>query len=116
MTLRAAIILAFAEEVSVSVILGPAVIMAFAEEVSVRVICDAQECQVRVSEKSAESSKNVSEECQVRVSYKIKKSECSTEVSSQGVIKSVASKCLRRVPSWSVPQECPERVSHKSVE
>ena len=41
-----------------------AVIVAFAEEVSVRMICGAAECLTRVS------SKSVLQECQVRVCYK----------------------------------------------
>ena len=52
-----AVLLVFAEEVSVRVICGAAVILAFAEEVSVRV--SHKKCLTRVS------SKSVLQECHV---------------------------------------------------
>ena len=48
----AAVILVFAEEVSVTVICVAAIILVFAEQVSERVICVPEEGQVRVSYKS----------------------------------------------------------------
>ena len=84
----AAVILMFAEEVSVRVICGIAVILVSAEEVSVRVICVAAVILV------------FAEEVSERVI-------CVAAVSSK--------KCLTRVSSKSVIQECQARASYKSV-
>ena len=69
MSSGAAVILVFAEEVSVRVICVAAVVLVFAEEVSVRVICAAAIILVSAEEVS-ERVIGVPEECQVRASYK----------------------------------------------
>ena len=93
----AAVILAFAEEVSVSGICAAADILVFAEEVSVRVICGDAVILTRVPGKN----------CQVRVSYQSVKLESPTGVSGKGVLQD----CQARVSYESVKQACQVRVS-----
>ena len=84
----AAVLLVFAEEVSVRVICVAAVIVVFAEEVSVRVICAAAAVFVLVLQR-----------------------RCLCESVSR---QSVPQKCAR-VPNRSVLQKCQARLPHKSV-
>ena len=137
----AAVILAFADEVSVWVICGGAVILAFAEEVSLWVICVAavilafctggvclsdlcrrscigvcrggvQECLGKVSSKSVPTS--VKKECETRASYKSVTQQCPAQVS----YKSVKSECLTRVSNKSVFTiftRMPTQCAYKSV-
>ena len=87
-----------------------AVILAFAEDVSVRVICVAAvtlSCQSVLQEcQESESSKSVLQECQVRVSCKSVKQECHVRV---------AHTCQERVSYKSVKKECLTRVSSTIV-